>query len=148
MKSTILALTLGLALAACGSSGPSGTGTGGSSATGGSSGTGGAGATAGTGGPTTYTLTITNYLGWCDLTENGTKYPGLGGAPPAMSFPPGTVVDLSAVPNGLFIWGYWTGTDGDTGAHDTNMSTTVTMNGDKTVGACCPDPPPYAPTCP
>jgi hypothetical protein len=145
MKSTILALTLGLALAAgCGSSGSNGTGTGGSGATGGTTGTGGSGATDG---PVMYTLTVNNYLDWCDLTENGTKYPA--STPPPMSFPAGTVVDLNAVPNYIFVWGYWTGTDGDTtAAHDTSMSTTVTMTSDKAILACCPDPPPAAPTCP
>ena len=55
----------------------------------------------------------------------------------------------SAAPNSIFVWGYWTGTDGDTAAgHDTRMTTTVTMTSDKTVVACCPDPPPAAPTCP
>lgn len=42
-----------------------------------------------------------------------------------------------------------TGTDGDTtAAHDKNMTTTVTMTSDKTVLACCPDPPPLSQTCP
>jgi hypothetical protein len=98
-------------------------------------------------GPLMYTLTVSNYLDWCDVTENGTTYPA--SVPPVMSFAPGTVVNLSAVPNAIFVWGYWTGTDGDTGAgHDMNMATTVTMTSDKTVAVCCPDPPPAAPTCP
>ncbi|HVV53634.1 MAG TPA: hypothetical protein VHO06_28520 [Polyangia bacterium] len=129
MKTTLLGLLIAGALAAagCGSSGSSG----------------GTGGTTGTG--TTYTLTVTNYLGWCDLTENGTAYPA--GAPAAMSFPAGTVVDLTAAPNSIFVWGFWTGTDGDTGAaHDTSMATTVTMTADKTVAACCPEPP--STTCP
>jgi hypothetical protein len=66
-----------------------------------------------------------------------------------MSFPPNTVVNLNAVPNYIFVWGYWTGTDGDkTSAHDMSMSTTVTMTSNKTILACCPDPPPSAATCP
>jgi hypothetical protein len=102
---------------------------------------------AGTGGPVTYTLTVQNYLNWCDVTENGTTYPA--SVPPVMSFAPGTVVDLNAVAGQFFVWGYWTGTDGDTtAAHDTNMTTTVTMTSNKTILACCPDPPPASQTCP
>jgi hypothetical protein len=98
-------------------------------------------------GPLLYTLTVQNYLDWCDITENGSAYPAA--VPPAMSFAPGTVVHLGAAPNSIFVWGYWTGTDGDTGAApDTSMTTTVTMTSNKTVVACCPDPPPAAPTCP
>jgi len=134
MKTPLLAfsvLSLSLTLACASNNSPAG-------------GTGGAG---GDGGAVTYTLTVQNYLDWCDVTENGTAYPAA--VPPAMSFAPGTVVHLSAAPNSIFVWGYWTGTDGDTGAgHDTGMTTTVTMTSDKTVVACCPDPPPAAPTCP
>ena len=111
--------------------GISGTATGGISgtATGGTSGIAG---TAGIGGPVKYTLTVQNYLNWCDVTENGTKY--AASVPPAMSFAPGTVVNLNAIPNFIFVWGYWTGTDGDTSAtHDMNMTTTVTMTSDKTI---------------
>jgi hypothetical protein len=156
MKTTLVALVVfSLSVAAgCGSSGSSGTGSGGSSGTGsggntdaGTGGTSGAAGTAGTGGPVMYTLTVQNYLSWCDVTENGTKY--AASVPPAMSFAPGTVVNLNAVPNFIFVWGYWTGTDGDTSAtHDMNMTTTVTMTSDKTILACCPDPPPAAATCP
>ena len=84
------------------------------------------------------TLTLENYLSWCTVTENG------GPLAATMTFPKGTVVNLAAMPEGsLFVWGYWVGTDGDTGsAHDTNMMTTVTMTASKTVQACCPDAPP------
>ncbi len=94
-----------------------------------------------------YTLTVQNYLNWCDVTENGTLY--AAGVPPVTSFAPNTVVNLSAAPNYIFVWGYWTGTDGDkTSAHDMSMATTVTMTSNKTIVVCCPDPPPAAPTCP
>jgi hypothetical protein len=99
----------------------------------------GSGSDPGTGsGSGAITLTIENYLSWCTVTENGGPLVG------AMTFPAGTVVHLGAVPeSSLFIWGYWVGTDGDTGsAHDTNMMTTVTMTASKTVQACCPDAPP------
>jgi hypothetical protein len=139
-------------------------GTAGTTGAGGAAGTSGAGGTTGSGlagsaggqsgsvdasvdGPLLYTLTVQNYLSWCDVTENNTLYPA--SVPPVMSFPPNTVVNLNAVPNYIFVWGYWTGTDGDkTSAHDMNMTTTVTMTSNKTILACCPDPPPAAPTCP
>ncbi|HVV52039.1 MAG TPA: hypothetical protein VHO06_20390, partial [Polyangia bacterium] len=116
----------------------------------GATGTGGAaGATgttdAGADGPPMYKLSVANYLDWCDVTENGTTY--VESAPPDMTFAPGTVVHLNAVANRIFVWGFWTGTDGDTSAaHDTSMTTTVTMTSDKTIEACCPEPP--STTCP
>jgi hypothetical protein len=58
------------------------------------------------------------------------------------------VVNLHATPATTFVWGYWTGTDADTGSHDPNMAATVTMNANKTVLACCPRPPPETQTCP
>jgi hypothetical protein len=155
MKTRLLALTLlSLSLTiGCGSStSPPTTGSGGSGATGGASATGGSGAAgttgaAGQGGPVMYTLTVQNYLNWCDVTENGTTYPA--SVPPAMSFASGTVVNLNAAPGSLFVWGYWTGTDGATGTgHDTQMATTITMTSDKTILACCPFPPPASQTCP
>ena len=92
--------------------------------------------------PTTmYTLMINNYSGWCTVTENGASYS------PSKSFPAGTVVNLTAAPeSGTFVWGYWSGTDA--GSHDTNMTTTVTMNADQNVLACCPVKPPASQTCP
>jgi hypothetical protein len=154
MKTTLFGLAmLSLSVAAgCGSSSPyPGSGTGGSVGTGGSTGTGG---TTGTGGrdgaadgPGVYTLTVQNYLDWCDVTENGTVYPV--SVPPVMSFAPGTVVNLNAAAATGFVWGYWTGTDGDTtSTHDKSMATTVTMTSNKTILACCPFPPPSSQTCP
>ncbi|HEY1811076.1 MAG TPA: hypothetical protein VGG74_01900 [Kofleriaceae bacterium] len=90
------------------------------------------------------TLTINNYLAWCTVTEQSAAFSM------TKTFPKGTVVSLDAMPaSSAFVWGYWTGTDGDTtGTHDTNMMTTVTMSADKMVLACCPDPPPASQTCP
>ena len=118
-------------------------GSGGSTGTGGRNGSGGGA----TDGPLLYTLTVQNYLDWCEVTENGTAYgPSV---PPVMSFASGTVVNLNATAATGFVWGYWTGTDGDTAsAHDKSMSTTVTMTSNKTILACCPLPPPAAQTCP
>ncbi len=78
---------------------------------------------AGTDGGTTFTLTINNFDSWCTVTEEGAAFSL------SRSFAPGTVVHLNAAPaSGLFVWGYWTGTDAgaDAGAHDTSQSTTVT----------------------
>jgi hypothetical protein len=118
------------------SSSTNGTGTGGSNGTGGQSATGGAGG-AGTSG---FTLSIQNYLNWCNVTENGTAYDPPSEAP-VMTYPAGTVVNLmgATASSSSFVWGYWVGTDGDTTAtHDTNMTTTVTMTANKIVQACCP----------
>ena len=38
----------------------------------------------------------------------------------------GSVAQLDASPQPGYVWGYWTGTDGDTGSGDHNMATTVT----------------------
>jgi List-Bact-rpt repeat protein len=133
MKTALLAFTiLSLSVAAgCGSS------TGG--ATGGQDGA--------ADGPVLYTLTVQNYLDWCDVSENGTAYAAT--VPPVMSFAAGTVVNLNATAATGFVWGYWTGTDGDaTSAHDKSMATTVTMTSNKTIVACCPFPPPATQTCP
>ena len=89
-----------------------------------------------------FTLLINNYLTWCAITEDGAMYSR------TKDFPPGTVVNLNASPNATFTWGYWSGTDADTGSHDTNMAATVTMNANKTVLACCPQPLPQSQTCP
>jgi hypothetical protein len=150
MKITLFAFAiLSLSVAAgCGSSNTT-TGSGGSVGTGGSTGTGGAtgGQDGAADGPVLYTLTVQNYLDWCNVAENGTVYPV--SAPPVTSFAPGTVVNLSATAGASFVWGYWTGTDGDTtSAHDTSMATTVTMTSNKTILACCPFPPPASQTCP
>ena len=59
----------------------------------------------------------------------------------------GSVAQLDASPQPGYVWGYWTGTDGDTGSGDDNMATTVTMNRNKQVVACCPQSPPAAQIC-
>jgi hypothetical protein len=81
----------------------------------------------------TFTLAIENYASWCTITEDGVAFSA------SKSFPSGHAVALHAAPIGGFFWGFWTGTDGDkTGAHDTAMTTMVTMTGDKSVFTCCP----------
>jgi Divergent InlB B-repeat domain len=88
-------------------------------------------------------LTVSDYLNWCNVTVDGD-----GGYMPQAAFVLGTVVDLDASPKTGYVWGYWTGTDGDTGSGDPNLATTVTMNVSKEVVACCPQSPPAAQICP
>jgi Divergent InlB B-repeat domain len=88
-------------------------------------------------------LTISSYQNWCSVTVDGD-----GGYIPMAAFVVGAVVDLDASPKPGYVWGYWTGTDGDTGSGDRNMATTVTMSVNKEVVACCPQSPPAAQTCP
>jgi hypothetical protein len=88
-------------------------------------------------------LTIGDYQNWCTVTVDGD-----GGYRPMAAFVLGSVVQLSASPQPGYVWGYWTGTDGDSGHGDTNQATTVTMNANKQVVACCPEAPPAAQTCP
>lgn len=84
------------------------------------------------------TLTVQNYLSWCTVAVNG------GGSSTAatqtLDVQPGTVVNLSGdLASATFVWGYWVGTTGDTtAAHDTAKTTTVTVNANKTIQACCP----------
>ncbi len=95
------------------------------------------------GGNVAVILTLSNYSDWCSVTVDGD-----GGYIPMAAFVVGAVVDLDASPKPGYVWGYWTGTDGDTGGGDRNMSTTVTMTTNKEVVACCPQSPPAAQTCP
>lgn len=84
------------------------------------------------------TLTVQNYLSWCTVAVNG------GGSSAAatqtLTVQPGTVVNVSGdKASATFVWGYWVGTAGDTtAAHDTAKMTTVTVNANKTIQACCP----------
>ena len=86
--------------------------------------------------------TLTNYQNWCTLTVDGD-----GGYMPLAALVVGSVAQLDASPQPGYVWGYWTGTDGDTGSGDHNMATTVTMNRNKQVVACCPQSPPAAQIC-
>jgi hypothetical protein len=98
-------------------------------------------------GTQTFTLTIDDYLSWCNVSENGGAASSL--ATTSATFPSGTVVNLHAdAISSTFIWGYWVGTDADTGSNDTNMTATATLTADKTVKVCCPFQPPASQTCP
>ncbi len=90
------------------------------------------------------TLTINNYLSWCNVTVNG----GSGSSAPSqmLTETDGAKITVTATPLATFVWGYWQGTDGDAGgaSHDqgtgTDHTTTITMSGNKTIDACCPEP--------
>jgi len=86
---------------------------------------------------TIFTLSISNYLDWCTISVDGATS---ATTIPDTSYREGTVVTLAGAPaSATFVWGYWTGTDGDTTpSHDTSMTTSVTMSSDRSVLACCP----------
>jgi hypothetical protein len=86
-----------------------------------------------------FTLKVENYLSWCNVGVNGGA--AKSDAVQTISVPAGTVVNLHAdALNSTFVWGYWRGTAGNTGAaHDKSQTTTVTVDADnKVVQACCP----------
>jgi hypothetical protein len=86
------------------------------------------------------TLKLENYLAWCTVTVNNGTPDSLDSVQ-MLQFPQGTVVNLHGDTKSAasFFWAYWVGTAGDTtSAHDTAMTTTVTMDANKTVQACCP----------
>jgi hypothetical protein len=84
-----------------------------------------------------YTLTVTNYLAWCSVALDG------GAASVAATitkdYPDNSVALLHAEPLQGFVWGYWTGTDADTGGGgDFSKDASRTMGADQSVLACCP----------
>ena len=82
-------------------------------------------------------LTVNDYSDWCTVTVNGAALNVSG----SYAFDAGTVVALDATPHPPFIWAYWLGTDGASGSgEDYNMATTVTMDENKYVFACCENP--------
>jgi uncharacterized repeat protein (TIGR02543 family) len=72
----------------------------------------------------TLTATVGSGSGSIDVT------PGSGGGCPAGQYTPGYVVTVAAVPSSGWTWSGWTGTD-----NNSNASTTVTMNSNRTVTA-------------
>jgi hypothetical protein len=88
----------------------------------------------------TFSLTIENFDGWCDITANGSPFTAnnIPMASASKSFPQNSVVELHAGPNGDFVWGYWTGTDHVVDGKDPNQSTTLTLSADTTIMVCCP----------
>jgi hypothetical protein len=83
------------------------------------------------------TLTVANYLSFCTVSVNGAA--ASTAAVQTLQVTPGILVPLVAAPNSGFVFTYWLGTFGDSGnaAHDTQSSTSVTVNAAKTVQACC-----------
>ncbi len=82
------------------------------------------------------TLTLKNYLAWCDVSVNSGA---TSTSDQSLPFAKGAVVNLHSEPGNTFFWGYWVGTDKADGGEDLNKTTTVTMSADKTIQACCPD---------
>jgi hypothetical protein len=84
------------------------------------------------------TLTVENYLAWCTVSVNGASTSTA--SVQTIDVTPGTVVNLVGdKANATFVWGYWYGTAGDTtAAHDTAKTTTVTVNANMKIQACCP----------
>jgi ABC-type Fe3+-hydroxamate transport system substrate-binding protein len=84
------------------------------------------------------TLKLEDYLSWCSVSVNGAV--ASTSETQTVTVLQGTAVELSAnAASSVFVWGYWVGTDGDTGAsHDTSQAATVTMDKSKVVQACCP----------
>ena len=87
-------------------------------------------------------LNIIDYNNGCSITEDGGAYRLIS------AFVVGSVVALDATPLPGYAWGYWTGTDFDGGGMDVKLATTVTMNENKLVVACCPTALPAAQVCP
>jgi hypothetical protein len=84
----------------------------------------------------TANLTVANYLSFCSVSVNGAA-PSTA-VTRTVPVAAGSVVSLVAAPISGFFFSYWVGTaDDTTAAHDTQTSTSVTVNADKTVQACC-----------
>jgi hypothetical protein len=81
-------------------------------------------------------LSVNNFDAWCSVTVNSEPL-SLSGT---YTFDAGTAVNLDAATTTGFVWDYWLGTDGanaGNGGHDPHMATTVTMDANKNVLACC-----------
>jgi hypothetical protein len=88
-----------------------------------------------------FSLTVNNFDNWCTVT--------IAGNPTDFTFAPGTVLSLHAVGMPTFTFAYWLGTDGANSGNngqDPNATTTVTMNANKTVLACCNNATEFCPT--
>jgi Divergent InlB B-repeat domain len=90
---------------------------------------------AGPGGFAGFVLNVNNYLDWCSVQVNSAPPIDVSGT---YTFDAGTVVTLHATGLTGFTFDYWLGTDGvDAGGLDQNASTTITMDSDVNVLACC-----------
>jgi hypothetical protein len=91
------------------------------------------------------TLTIDDYISWCNITVNGGAVNTMGTQ--TYQIEAGTTVMLhgDTANAGAFYWGYWSEgddagvlTNTDAGLQ-TNKDISFTMNGDVHLHACCPD---------
>ena len=89
------------------------------------------------------TLTVKDYLAWCNVTVNG-------GSPNTSTtqtyqFAPDASVVLhgDTASSNSFYWGYWGNVDDAgvlaDGGRDLNKDVTFNINGNLTLNACCPD---------
>jgi hypothetical protein len=89
------------------------------------------------------TLTINDYINWCNVTVNGAG-PSTGN-PQTYHFAPGTVVTVQGdtANAAAFYWGYWGNVAADgglaDGGEDLGKTVTFTITRDMTLNACCPD---------
>ncbi|HEY1960196.1 MAG TPA: hypothetical protein VGH28_31520 [Polyangiaceae bacterium] len=89
------------------------------------------------------TLTIQDYLGWCNVTVNDAG-PNIGTAQ-TYAFDPDASVALhgDTANASLFYWGYWGNVnDGgmlSDGGQDINKDVNFNITGNVTLHACCPD---------
>lgn len=89
------------------------------------------------GGSGNFTLTINDYLNWCNVSVNGAD---AGSSPPTYQFAPDASVALhgDTKDSNVFYWGYWQAPNLADGGKDLNKDVSITMNGDVTILACCP----------
>lgn len=82
------------------------------------------------------TLTVRAPLNWCAYSDGASAATS---STKMLVVPKGTVVHLEGMPsNAVFVWGYWTISNGMTSTKDTNASTSVKVDSDETATACCP----------
>ncbi len=84
-----------------------------------------------------YTLTINDYINWCNVSVNGQD---AGSTPGTYQFAPDASVSLhgDTKDSNTFYWGYWQAPTLADGGKDTTMDVSLTMNGNVTILACCP----------
>lgn len=89
------------------------------------------------------TLTIHDYLSWCNVTVNGGAVSTAD--PQTFMFAPNTMVTVAGdtASSAMFYWGYWGNVAPDgglaDGGEDTSKTVTFKITRDMTLNACCPD---------
>ncbi|HEY2365588.1 MAG TPA: hypothetical protein VGH87_04340 [Polyangiaceae bacterium] len=89
------------------------------------------------GGSGNFTLTINDYLHWCNVSVNG----GANSAqdPQTFQFAPDASVALHGDTAGSqFYWGYWQSASLGDGGLDLSKDAAIQMNANVSVLACCP----------